>query len=66
MTQRPTLVLDRRRDLAAAGISLGQGFRANGEPLISLPAVVPTPDPVWHTMEIIVGHGNSIHTNRYL
>jgi hypothetical protein len=28
--------------------------------LTSLPAVVPTPDPVWHTMEIIVGHGNSI------
>jgi hypothetical protein len=31
-----------RRDLVVAGTSLGQGFRAECEPLISLPAVVPT------------------------
>jgi hypothetical protein len=30
-------------DLAAEGISPGQRLRANGEPLTSLPAVVPTP-----------------------
>jgi hypothetical protein len=35
-----------RRDLVVAGTSLGQGFRAECEPLISLPAVVPITKPL--------------------
>src|SRR5580704_9166445 len=50
--QRPALVTDRRRgsrDKSRAG--------SLASTLISLPAVVPTRDSVWHTMEILSGTG---------